>query len=112
KYRQNREKNIKLTEEFPEHKNFDFSLKTRENINKIRDILDKEILPLQSRANNSNDIHKINEFIAKVSILAKEYDIAVLEDYVEQINKAIDIFDVKKIKKFLKKFIDIEKTLL
>ncbi len=105
-------KEIKTDKEDILKKRYVLSAKTELNIDKIRKILKQEISKSLKDANDSNDIHKINEFVAKVSILAKEYNIAILEDYVKKINKAIIIFDVKKIKKFLEKFLEIEKTLL
>jgi two-component system sensor histidine kinase EvgS len=88
------------------------SIKTKINIKKIQKILNQDILPLLDIAKKTNDMYKINEFVHRVKILAKEYDIALLDEYVGQINSAIDIFDVKKIKIYLQKFIEIEKRLL
>jgi len=88
------------------------SKKTQINIDEIRKILNKDILPLLDFAKKTNDMYKINEFVHKVKKLAKDYNITLLDEYAKEISSAIDVFDVKKIKQYLQKFIEIEKSLL
>ncbi len=77
---------------------------TMQNIVTILDKLEKDIAPLHEKALLTNSISDIEVFSIKVEKLSNTYDIKPLQEYVSQLNEAIDIFDIMQIQLLLREF--------
>jgi len=75
-----------------------------QNLTTILEKLDINIRPLYEKASQSNSISDIEVFSREVERLSHTYEINLLEEYVLQLNEAIDTFDIIQIQALLRKY--------
>ena len=66
--------------------------------------MDIEITPLYQRAVSSNNIADIQHFTQALEGLVGNYTVVPLNDYVEHLNSALDLFDIVEIQTLLKAY--------
>jgi len=69
------------------------------------------LIPLHQQAAKSNNIEEIKIFTLQVHTLAQKYDIDFLADYVEELNEAIETFDISQIQFLLRRYLKIQDQL-
>ena len=84
-----------------EDETFLLSQKAKEHIETIRKRMEREILPLQEKAKKSKSISDVKTFLQALQKLAREYEIDVLLHYTEELNDAVESFDILTIEKML-----------
>ncbi len=95
-----------------ETQKIELSDKAKTHLSDIADALTQEIRPLYELSSKSNNITDIKEMVSEISLLAKKYDVELLEKYASELYEAIDAFDILEIEELLNDFDKIEKELL
>jgi len=85
-------------------KEYKVSKKTQENIETISEIVKKKIIPLHTKVSKTNQIKDVQNLAVEVEMLAKEYDIEILNNYAFKLYEAIDTFDIMSIEVLLNEF--------
>ena len=88
------------------------SEKAKLNIDVIVDEFQKTITPIYKDVSQTNNITNIKTLASKISSLANEYDIELLDKFGSELYNAVDSFDILKMKKLLDDFDKLEEEIL
>lgn len=101
--------------QFIEHKNIvqeekeveqviSLSKKAKQHLDAILRELQETVQPLHEKALESKNISEIGEMNAALEQIAKEYDVAPLQEYHDAMAEAIEVFDIAKMDRLLREF--------
>jgi len=78
--------------------------RTPREIEAIKDIFHKEIIPLKKQAQESHNMNDIENFNNAIKELRQHYNIQGLASYNEKLTIAVETFDISSIQELLRKF--------
>ncbi len=73
-------------------------------LQELLDKLEKEYTPVIESFQGALEVDSVNSFANGLALLANEYDSHSIRDYAEQLNTAVDHFDILKIQKLMEVF--------
>jgi len=86
--------------------NFTLNGLNKQKIKSLTKDIEKEIIPIYTKIEKSNNISDIKSFIKKLEKLSKNYNLKSLQKYTKELNIALKSFDIVKIENLLSKFKD------
>ena len=86
---------------------YTLSQKAKENLQIVQETLQKKIEPLLEQVRKTNSISDTRAYIDAVEKLAAEYDIEILHDYAQELDEALDSFDIMAMERLLRNIPDI-----
>jgi len=104
-----REVSLKVQKELS-RADFQLTDSLKKNEVMIMDHLSSEIAPLNEKALKSNNFNDMKRFAEALQIFAQNYEIVQFSDYVQELQEAINVFDIVKIEGLLREYSEMQKA--